>query len=214
VSHFLLLEEEELKQKRARATLQQRCRWDRFVLLNHDRPMFRRHLRMTYTSFLVLLDKIRPHLPVMDEKMGALRGGIIIPELRLYATIRYLAGASYTDICFFCRISSQSFYRILYETMHAINRAIEIKFPSLPDMEDCAAVAASFEDISYSSGVISNCVSVLDGYLLAIIITPSKNPPKMSDPISLDITVETVSIFKLAVMLLVALRLLELEVPA
>ena len=174
VSHFLLLEEEEKKKKRARATLQQRCRWDRFVLLNHDRPMFRRHLRMTYGSFLVLLDKIRPNLPVIDEKMGDLRGGVIIPELRLYSTIRYLAGASYTDICFFCRISSQSFYRILYETMDAINRSIEIKFPSSP--EDCAAVAASFEDISYS-GVISNCVGVLDGYLLAI-TTPSKKTAK------------------------------------
>ena len=93
VSHFLLLEEDEFKQKRARrTTLQQRCRWDRFVFFNHDRPMFRRHLRMTYNSFLVLLDKIRPHLPVIDEKMAALRGGVIIPELRLYATIRYLVG--------------------------------------------------------------------------------------------------------------------------
>jgi hypothetical protein len=173
--HLLLLEEDdEFNQKRGRAILQQRCRWDRFVLVNHDQPMFRRHLRMTHDSFLVLLEKIRPHLPVIDEKMGSLRGGVIIPELRLYATIRYLAGASYTDICFFCGISSQSFYRIVYETIHAINKSIEIKFPSSP--EDCAVLAASFQDISYA-GVISNCVGVLDGYLLAI-NTPSKRSAK------------------------------------
>ena len=128
VCHFLLLEEDEFNQKRGRAILQQHCRWDRFVLVNHDLPMFHHHLRMTHASFLVLLDKIRPHLPVIDEKMGSLRGGVIIPELRLYATIRYLAGASYTDICFFCGISSQSFYRIVYETIHAINKSIEITY--------------------------------------------------------------------------------------
>jgi DDE superfamily endonuclease len=62
----------------------------------------------------------------------------------------------------------------LYETIHAINKSMEIKFPSLP--EDCAAVAALFEDISYA-GVISNCVGVLDGYLMAI-NTPSKRTAK------------------------------------
>ena len=75
VCHFMLLEEEDevVNKRRGSAILQQRCRWDRFVLLNHDQPIFRRHLRMTYTSFLVLLDKIRPNLPVIDERMASLR---------------------------------------------------------------------------------------------------------------------------------------------
>lgn len=95
-------------------------------------------------------------------------------ELRLYATIRYLAGGSYTDICVFCKISMQSFYRIVWQTIHAINRSIKIEFPSLP--EDCAILASAFEKISYA-GVISNCVGALDGYLLAI-NTPSKKSAK------------------------------------
>lgn len=116
ISHSIVIEDDDdHKVKRAKSVLMQRCRWDRFVILNQqDRPMFRRHLRMTYDSFLSLLEMIRPFLPAPDEKMGALRGGIIIPELQLYATIRYLVGASYTtDICFFCKISAPSFYRIL-----------------------------------------------------------------------------------------------------
>ena len=176
ISQFVVLldEDDDDKQKRKKSHLQQRCRWYRFVLINKDRPLFRRHLRMTYDSFLILLDKIRPHLPVPDEQMGALRGGVIIPELQLYATLRYLAGASYSDICFFCKISASSFYRVLWQTIHAINKAIEIKFPSLP--EDCAILASSFESISHT-GIIANCVGVVDGYLLPI-VTPRKKHAK------------------------------------
>ena len=177
ISQFVVLVDDEdhnKKVQRGKSMLQQRCRWDRFVLLNQDRPLFRRHMRMTYNDFLTLLDKIRPFLPVPDEKMGALRGGIIIPELQLYATIRYLAGTPYTDICFFCQISAASFYRVLWQTIGAINKAITIKFPSLP--EDCAILAASFESISYA-GIMSNCVGVLDGYLLSI-ETPRKSEAK------------------------------------
>ena len=162
------------KLKRAKTVLQQRCRWDRFVLLNHERPMFRRHMRMDYDSFVTLLEKIRPFLPVPNETMGALRGGIIIPELQLYATIRYLAGASYTFICYFCKISAPSFYRILWQTINAINKSITVQFTSSP--EECAIVASSFERISYS-GVMSTCVGAVDGYLLAI-ETPSKREAK------------------------------------
>ena len=136
--------------------------------------MFRRHLRMTHESFVILLDKIRPHLPVPDEQMGALRGGIILPELRLYATIRYLAGGSYSDICFFCGISVAAFYSSVWTTINAINKAIEIKFPSLP--EDCANLASGFESVSHD-GVIKNCVGAVDGYLLAI-HTPRKKHAK------------------------------------
>ena len=181
-SQFLLLDDEENNNckrgrvitKRAKTVLQQRCRWDRFVIINQDRPMFRRHMRMTYDSFLTLLDKIRPFLPVPDQKMGSLRGGIIIPELQLYATIRYLAGASYTCICYFCKFSAPSFYRVVRNTFNAINKGIPVKFPSSP--EDCAAAASSFEGISHA-GVISNCVGVVDGYLLSI-ETPSKREAK------------------------------------
>ena len=83
-------------------------------------------------------------------------------------------GASYSDICLFCGISVPAFYYILWETIRAINKAIKICFPSSP--EECAILASSFEAISYGN-VITNCVGVLDGYLLPI-VTPRKSHAK------------------------------------
>jgi hypothetical protein len=74
--------------------------------------MFRRHLRMTHDSYMRLLDKIRPHLPNMNEKKGDSRGGFIIPELRLYVAIRYLAGGSYSDILLFLLYFQDSILRM------------------------------------------------------------------------------------------------------
>ena len=175
ISQFIALVDDDCdKRKRTKSPLQQRCGWLQFVLANKNTPLFCRHLRMTYDSFMALLDKIWPHLPQIDEEMAALRGGIIIPELRLYATIRYLAGGSYSDICFFCGISKPSFYRCLWETIAAINKAVKIKFPSTA--EECALNASDFESVSHA-GIISNCVGAVDGYLLGI-VTPAKKHAK------------------------------------
>ena len=137
-----------MKKKRLRSMLQQRIHWNSWVSLHKNRPIFRRHMRMTHESFCRLMDMVRrQHLPVLDEKMGNLRGGLIIPELRLYALIRYLAGASYTDV-FFLGVSTSVFYYCIWHMVHAINKAIEIKFPST--VEDCAALSASeFEAVSH-----------------------------------------------------------------
>jgi hypothetical protein len=176
VSHLITTDEEEdvAKKRRLRSMLQQRIHWNSWVSLHKNRPMFRRHMRMTHESFCRLLDMVRPHFPILDEKMGNMRGGFIIPELRLYAVIRYLAGASYTDVCFFIGVSTSAFYYCIWQMVHAINKAIEIKFPST--VEDCALSASEFEAVSHR-GVFKNCVGVLDGYLLAI-NTPSKKYAK------------------------------------
>jgi hypothetical protein len=95
-----------------------------------------------------------------------------MPELALYATLRYLAGGSYSDIHFFTGISTSSFYRVLWKTIHAINQCneLEIKFPQTTD--EVLNAASCFQKISYN-GCIWNCVSVIDGYHLEI-QTPSK----------------------------------------
>jgi hypothetical protein len=166
----ILDDEEDDKKKRKKYNRLRRCRWGEYVRLNKDKPLFHRHLRMTYDSFCLLLSQIREHIE-QDESMAALRGGYVIPELKLYATIRYLSGASYSDICYFCGVSSTTFYCIVWQTIHAINKAIKISFPESP--ESCAMTASSFENISYASA-IKNCVGVLDGYLLPI-VTPPKS---------------------------------------
>jgi hypothetical protein len=172
IAQFVALDDDGTK--RGKSSFQQRLRWDRFVRDYKDKPLFRRHLRMSYDSFCTLMDQIKGHLLIPDPKMAALRGGQILPEIHLYATIRYLAGGSYSDICMFCGISVAAFYTIVWRTIHAINKAITISFPSSP--EDCAIRASSFENIS-SRGIIKNCVGVLDGYLLGI-TTPRKRHAK------------------------------------
>jgi len=58
--------------------------------------------------------------------------------------------------------------------IYAINAAIKIAFPSTA--EECAVLAAQFENIS-CTGVILNCIAAADGFLL-LIETPSKKEAK------------------------------------
>ena len=170
VSQWLLFLEENDGSERKKSVFQQRLAWDTYVANNKDRPIFKRHLRMTYESFRSLLLLINGHMKDVDKKMAHIRGGEVIKELRLYAAIRYMAGASYSDICFFCGISQSTFYRVLWETIHAINLSIKIEFPTTA--QECAVVASGFERKSYRS-VLKNVVGALDGYLVHI-VTPKK----------------------------------------
>ena len=170
IGEWLLNLDDNDKRSRNKTPFHQRLDWDAFVKKNKDRPLFRRHLRMDYTSFCKLLSLIDPHQKEVNNEMALLRGGEVIKELRLYATLRYLAGGSYSDICFFCGISKSSFYRILWDTIHAINKSLKIEFPQT--LEQCATVAAQFEKLSYQ-GVMKNVVGVIDGYLINI-TTPKR----------------------------------------
>jgi hypothetical protein len=69
---------------REEAQLQQRLHWDQFVRIHEGRPLFRRHLRMSYDSFCTLLSLIRYHIASTDAKMASLRSGQRIYELYLY----------------------------------------------------------------------------------------------------------------------------------
>ena len=81
------------------STFDQRLCWSTFVS-NHGRQTeLKRHLRMSLTSFEKLLTFIRQSLEV-DTAMAQLRGGVNIPEIVLYCTLRYIAGGLYTDIFF------------------------------------------------------------------------------------------------------------------
>jgi hypothetical protein len=77
----------------------QRLLWNDFSSRNSSNFNFVRLLRMKQRSFSKLLDWIYDELEV-DNSMAALRGGAIIPELRLFITLRYLAGGSYLYIIF------------------------------------------------------------------------------------------------------------------
>jgi hypothetical protein len=145
--------------------VEQRLLWDTFTGRFGARREFTRSIRMKLESFNLLLSYIRNDLTV-DEIQASRKGTPIIPELCLFCTIRYLAGASYLDIRFLTGISVSSIYRIISKTMWAIMicKEIKIKFPLTAD--ECKEAALGFESVS-TGGCISNCVSVIDGYLLA-----------------------------------------------
>lgn len=149
----------------------QRLNWNRFTKTHSRRKDFRRHLRMSSKSFKLLLSYLKDDLQA-DEKMASLRGGVIIAEIRLYAALRWLAGGSYSDIYFFTGISKASFYRVVWQTIRAINKCEALKIHLPKSSKECADAAAGFESISFM-GCIKNCVYVVDGYLMRM-TTPSK----------------------------------------
>ena len=127
-------------------------------------------------SFNKLLSYILPGLIDEDKKAGAGRGGPILPELRLYSALRYLAGGSYLDIHFFCGISETSFYYSIWRVFDLINSCapLAIHFPQT--ISECRAAAEGFRSVSSGDAII-NCVSVVDG-LLVRIATPTKKEAK------------------------------------
>ena len=79
------------------STFDQRLCWSTFVFSHRRQMELKWHLCMSLSSFEKLLSFIRSSLKV-DMAMAELRGGVIIPEISLYCTLRYLAGGSYMDI--------------------------------------------------------------------------------------------------------------------
>jgi hypothetical protein len=104
------------------------------------------------------------------------RGGPVIPELRLYSSLRYLAGGSYLDIHFFCGISETTFYSSIWRVIDLINECTELDVVFPQTLAQCQAAAEGFRSVSAGDAII-NCVSVVDG-LLVRIATPSKKEAK------------------------------------
>jgi hypothetical protein len=152
--------------------VEQRLLWDTFIGKYGARPDFRRSIRMKLESFNRLLAIIHDDITV-DELQASRKGTPILPELCLYCTIRYLAGASYLDIRFFTGISVASIFRVIWKTIKALvaSESLKIQFPASP--EELKNAAAGFENVS-TGGCISNCVSVIDGYHLEIQTPPKK----------------------------------------
>jgi hypothetical protein len=142
--------------------------WGKFMEKHGKRQFFKRHLRMKPKSFEKLLSYIKDDIQP-NERMAEMRGGAIIADIRLYCTIRWLAGGLYSDIMIQAGISKASFYRIVWETIEAIatskHEALQITFPQTKI--ECEEAAKGFLSIS-RHGAINNCVSVVDGFLLGI----------------------------------------------
>jgi hypothetical protein len=163
---------ENIDMERLPMMVQVRLCWDKFWNQERHRVPVKRHLRMEKESFELLLSFLYDDLEV-DILQAEKRGGAIIPQISLYCCIRFLCGASYTDICLFACISQTGYYNCVWKTIFAINKTEEICFRFPKTAEECLKAAEGFASIS-SNSVIDNCVGVLDGYHMEI-ITPSSN---------------------------------------
>ena len=93
--------------------------------------------RMNRRGFENLLRLISPILHDADEAMATLSSGSKISNrTKLYATLRWLAGGSYLDICFAWGVSYASFFTtdpakgVVWPVIEAIDVAFVIGLPA------------------------------------------------------------------------------------
>jgi DDE superfamily endonuclease len=161
------------KRRRKASSFLRRMNWEEFFL--NDPIFMQRALRMPVECFEKLTLVLAPSLR-RNEVQAARRGGAISPNVRLFATLRWLAGGSYLDIKMLCGISKTAVYDVISHTLNAI---IECNDPILDNIHfpqtnaECEESANGFRNVSYGDAIV-NCVSVHDGYLV-LINTPCAN---------------------------------------
>lgn len=127
---------------------------------------FRKMFRVSKTRFDFLLDLITPHI-VRNEVKGANSSAQPIkPKTRLAATLRWLAGGSYHDICELYSVSRASFYGkdgIIWPTIRALDQELKLSFP-INDAAKLEEISEVFE--RDSRGLLKGCVGAVDGLLI------------------------------------------------
>lgn len=120
--------------------------------------LFQRRFRLSRLEFAHLLAKIHDDLLPAHPHMGERSSGSFIqPALKLYVTLRFLAGGSYLDIAPLYGIAEGSFYSVVHETLAAINLRLDnIQFPSdarnnPADMAELQRMEKRFRDICHST---------------------------------------------------------------
>jgi hypothetical protein len=77
----------DVREDRVAAFFDDRLDWNRIVQRHGSRAAFKRHLRMSQSSFNKLLSYI-PHDLKVNQVQGTQQGGAIIPVIHLYCTLR------------------------------------------------------------------------------------------------------------------------------
>ena len=109
--------------------------------------MFRRQFRMTRSSFAKLRDLIDQKFPPGDlsERMARLSSGSRVnTTIRLYVTLRVLAGASYLDMVWY-EVSVDSVMLIVMDMCRKITQTLQnVAVPTA--LEDLEAIAREWEE--------------------------------------------------------------------
>jgi hypothetical protein len=104
-------------------------------------------------------------MPDTNQQMAKSSSGSSIPNAtKLYATLRYLAGGSFHDICFAWGIAKSSFFDpekgVLWPAIKAIDESF---FIGLPINDEMKLVQMAREFTEYTKGELHGCVTAVDG---------------------------------------------------
>lgn len=94
--------------------------------------MFTRMFRVDRDSFYELVGNIEIKLVRDEVRAKASSGSSISTITRLAVTLRWLAGASYLDLCFAWGVSKTSFFGergVLWPTIEALDEHLQLGFP-------------------------------------------------------------------------------------
>jgi hypothetical protein len=166
------------EQRNNQIPIRDRMEWDNHVQqLMEEGPMeFTRMYRICHSSFLKIVDIVRPSL-IINETMSQVRAGNqpILPEISVHCLLRWLAGGSYLDIRVSAGISTRTFYRNMKKCIDAILQSPELSYSFPTDLD---TASSAFNEIS-THGAILGCVACVDGYLLRIQVPSSNETPNV-----------------------------------
>ena len=111
-------------------------------IMSKNPAYFKRSYRLDRVDFMDLLSNIRPCI-----EYNELTNAVISVSLLIHSfSLRMLAGGSYLDICFGCRISTSHIYQIFWRVLEAINAVVDnihFNYESDESMEHLESIFAN-----------------------------------------------------------------------
>jgi len=136
-------------------------------------------------SFADLVVAITPPPEELAKQRASARessGGFIEYELRLSMALRYLAGGSYLDIMYLHGVGKSAFYKHLWPTLGAIDKALpEFSLETdVHNLERCRHLAAGFA--RKTDGHIRGAIAALDGIIFKVERPATVNTKEVVNP--------------------------------
>ena len=144
-----------------------RLQWNVHIELLLLEGEFDRTFRMRPSSLEKLLQKIAPSLSKQTSVHGTFGVEFLKPETSVMMSLRWLAGGSYSDIRLVAGCSVATFYRHIWEVMHALikNMSYLLRWPATRfDFQQLVEGFASKSNREAMKG----CVFAVDGWLCMI----------------------------------------------
>jgi DNA-directed RNA polymerase specialized sigma24 family protein len=177
--HYALRVQKRLKAKTYRNGKKKRTRRNPDELLKEsvDDGLFQREYRMSFESFHKLVDLLGDDIGVTVKT----RDDCISPKSKLMMTLRFLAGASYVDICRIHGVSRSTVYKQVRLVIWAIAESNIIGVYEWPsDVDSCVKYANKWANKSGPDaygGLHRQCIGALDGILIET-LSPSRRDSK------------------------------------